>query len=208
MGDASSALIGGGISAGVALATDAAALWMNHIQLSNNAKSATTAIVNGLATQLTNVRTAYFSLPNPTCADQRSALNAIDQGIAWLQSPAACGNPNYGAAGDRCIAERAFPGAQFSYIDEIRDPIANDPRMANAGCSTGAQIFLPSLSTGAYEATNLTTDGGSAAAAAAPNPAAGGVATFDAQFATGIPAWMIVGGVVFAALLLTGGSRR
>lgn len=220
IGDATSALIGGGISAGVSLATDAAGLWMQSIQLSHNADSATTAIVNGLATQLMNVSHAYFSLSNPTCADQRAALDAIDQGIAWLQSPAACGNPNYGAAGNRCISERAFPGAKYSYVDEIRTPIANDPRVSGAACDTGAQIFLPSLSTGTYQATSITSTGGSAATGANPDttPVSAGtpimaagdgtsLMSASAQLSTGIPAWAIVGGLAFAGLFLFGGSR-
>lgn len=216
----SAAVTGGLISAGVSLATDAANIWMNSIQLSHDADSATTAIVNGLATQLTNVKNAYFAEANPTCADQRAALDAIDQGIAWLQSPAACGNPAYGAAGNRCISERAFPGAEYSYVDEIRTPIAQDPRLASAACDTSSEIFLPSLSTGTYQATGITASAGSAstgqtaaqivAAAAAQPPLTAAPLTSNPTIAAtvtaGIPTPVLIGGVVLVAVFLMSGS--
>ncbi len=147
-----------GISAGVGLATTAITDWMNSIQLSHDADTATTLIVNGLAQQLSNLDAAYFAEPNVSCADQRAALDAYDQAWAWLQSPAACGNPSYGRAGNACISDRS-PNGKYPWQTYYRDPIANDPRLANAGCDTSQEVILPSLSTGAYAPTGITASG-------------------------------------------------
>ena len=91
MGDltpASAALASSGISAGVGLATAAASLWMNSIQLSHDADTATTQIVNGLEPLLNANKNAYLQGPG-TCADQAAALDAFDTAILWLQSPKA-----------------------------------------------------------------------------------------------------------------------
>lgn len=165
------------VSAGVGLATSALASWMNSIQLSHNADTATTLIVNGLAQQLSNLDSAYLAEPNPTCADQRAALDAYDEAWEWLQSPAACGNPSYGSAGNRCISDRA-PSGPYPWQTYYRDPIANDPRVASLGCDTGQDVLLPSLTTGSYADTGITSTGGSSTTGqtpqqiAAPPPAA------------------------------------
>jgi len=147
-----------GISVGVGLASTAVSDWMNSIQLSHDADTATTLIVNGLATQLANLDSAYFAENPPSCADQRAALDAYDEAWAWLQSPAACGNPSYGRAGNACISDRA-PGGKFPWATYYRTPIANDPRLANAGCDTSQQVILPSLTTGTYQPTGITAAG-------------------------------------------------
>lgn len=162
MGAAGAALsfnpLSAGISAGVSLATTAVSLWMNSIQLSHNADTATTLIVNGLATQLSNLVNAYLAEPNVSCADQRAALDAYDQAWLWLQSPVACGNPNFGQAGNACISDRA-PGGKYPWQSYYRDPIANDPRLAGAGCDTSQEVILPSLSTGTYAPSGITAGG-------------------------------------------------
>jgi hypothetical protein len=149
-----------GIGAGVSLATTAAALWMNSIQTSHDAMTATTLIVNGLAEQLQNLNDAYFAETNPSCADQRAALDAYDSAWAWLQSPAACGGSHFGSAGNACITDRA-PGGRWPWKVYYRDPIANDPRMVGLGCDTGMSVFLPSITTGGYGNTGITSTGGS-----------------------------------------------
>lgn len=162
LGQASAALafnpVTAGISAGVSLASTAVSDWMNSIQLSHNADTATTLIVNGLATQLANLDKAYFAENPPSCADQRAALDAYDESWAWLQSPAACGNPNYGRAGNACISDRA-PGGKFPWQTYYRDPIANDARLASEACDTSQQVILPSLTTGTYSPTGITAGG-------------------------------------------------
>jgi hypothetical protein len=125
-----------GISAGVGLATSAASLWLNSINLSHQADTATTQIVNGLEPLLNANKNAYLSGPG-TCADQAAALAAFDSAWLWLQSSAGCGRPGYGSAGNRCISDRG-PGGKFPWFAWYRDPIANDPR-AN---SCAAQLAL------------------------------------------------------------------
>ncbi len=217
------------VSAAVGLASAAVGQWMNSIQLSHDADTATTLIVNGLATQLQNLDDAYLAEPDPSCADQRSALDAYDQAWAWLQSPAACGNPSYGSAGNRCISDRA-PGGEYPWATYYRDPIANDPRLATAGCDTGSELLLPSLATGTYAATALTStpaDGTTPAAAPVPaapaTPAAvasaavasaaiapaAGSTTLSSFLATltANPALALGGGAILFLLLARGGSE-
>ncbi len=107
-----------------------------------------TEIVNGWAQQMGNLTRSYLAESNPTCADQRAALDAFDQSWMWLQSQAGCGNGAYGAAGLACIADRK-PGGKFDATRANRDPIANDPRVS--GCDTSPQLLLPSLQTGTYQ---------------------------------------------------------
>jgi hypothetical protein len=206
-----------GASQAVALASSAITDWMNSIQLSHDADTATTLIVNGLGQQLSNLDSAYLAEASPTCADQREALNAYDQAILWLQSPAACGNPAYGSAGNRCISDR-IPEPWATYY---RDPIANDPRVASLGCDTGQDVILPTVSSG-YTDTGITSTGGSsttgqtpaeiaaAALAASATPVSSTTPTTTTSSATaaessiaGIPtSYVLVGAALLGGLLL------
>lgn len=209
MGDAAglSSLASAGIGAGVSLATAAIGDWMNSIQLSHDADTATTLIVNGLATQLSNLVTAYQS-EAPSCANQRAALDAYDQAWAWLQSPAACGNPGYGSAGNRCISDRA-PGGKYPWQTYYRDPIANDPRLAGLSCDTSQELLLPSVSGSTYSPTGITAAGQAdvtTTPAAVTSPSSSGLSTVAAAGASivaGIPNILIYAGIgLFAFLLL------
>ena len=141
LGDASSVAstaVGGAISAGVALASTAASLWLNSIQLSHTADTATTQIVNGLAPLLQANVTAYLNGPG-TCADQAAAMAAYLTAVQWLLSTAGCGNGAYGSAGNACISDRFGPGgatdanAKYPWAAYYYYPIANDPRAS--GCA-------------------------------------------------------------------------
>ncbi len=149
-----SSLATAGISAGVGLAASAIQDWLQHNQINNMGKSGATAVANAMAQQLHALRTAYLAEVNPSCADQRAALDAFDAAMVWFQSPAGCGNSQFGSAGDRCIAERVNPGAIYSYVDEFRAPIASDPRVT--GCNTGQAVYLPNLQTGGFENIGIT----------------------------------------------------
>ena len=213
MGDATAALafnpLTAGIGAGVSLATSAIGMWMNSIQTSHNADTATTIIVNGLAQQLQNLLNAYMAEQNVTCADQRAALDAYDNAWAWLQSPQGCGAPAYGSAGNRCISDRA-PGGAYPWQSYYRDPIANDPRLANAGCDTAQAVILPTISAG-YANTGITAAGGSsstgqtagqiaAAALAASSSSATDAAAIPATTTT--PNYLLIGAAAIAAVLV------
>lgn len=154
MGDAASTAIGGGISAGVGLATNAAALWMNSINLSHQADTATTQIVNGLEPLLNQNKNAYLAGPG-TCADQAAALAAFDGAWLWLTSPKACGNGAYGSAGNRCVSDRG-PGGKFPWFSWYRDPIANDPRAAGCAAELAANNPDAALESAVANLANLT----------------------------------------------------
>lgn len=180
-----------GIGAATSLATSALAGWMQSIQVSHNADTATTLIVNGLATQLANLDAAYLADP-PSCASQRAALDAYDQAWAWLQSPAACGNPNYGSAGNRCISDRA-PSGKTPWQTYYRDPIANDSRLAGQGCDTSAEVILPSLATGTYSATGILSSGGLDTTTPASPTAASSAASSTATSISSISPVILIG---------------
>lgn len=192
-----------GISAGVQLAADAASMWMNSIQRSHDAMTATTLIVNGLEQQLKNLDAAYFAERAPTCADQRAALNAYDEAWLWLQSPAACGNPNFGAPGNACIQDRSI-GGRWPWQVYYRDPIAQDSRVGP--CDTGQEVILPSLQTGTYQATDITSSGGSATTG---TPATSSAPPAAAPFVSGISnqTLLIVAAALVAGLALSEGNK-
>lgn len=214
MGDAASALIGGGISAGVGLATSAASLWLNSIQLSHIADTATTQIVNGLAPKLQAIKDAYMAGPG-TCEDQAAAMAAYLTAVNWLFSTAGCGNGSYGSAGNRCISDRFGPGgptdttgAKWPWAAYYYWPIANDPRAA--GCATALAAANPDAAlqaaisninasvSGSYQQTTA----GQFAGSTGSTSTAVGTGTFDLSSPIlGIPAWMWAAGVGVVLLL-------
>ena len=135
---AGSAAVGGAISAGVSLATSAASMWLSSINLSHDADTATTQIVNGLAPLLQANKDAYMQGPG-TCADQAAAMAAYLTAVQWLFSVKGCGNGAYGSAGNRCMSDRFGPGgatdtnAKYPWAAYYYWPIANDPRAS--GCA-------------------------------------------------------------------------
>ncbi len=204
---ADAALASSGISAGVGLATAAASLWMNSIQLSHDADTATTQIVNGLEPQLNAVKNSYLQGPG-TCQDQAAALAAIDTGLLWLQSPKACGQVGYGSAGNRCISDRLCEsGCKFPWIGWYRDPIANDPRAS--GCAAQLAIDNPdaaeqaaianlaSLTSGSVQQTNAglyDTGAASVGGSGVPGVVVGSSLMTDTFI--GLPLWVWAAGLV------------
>lgn len=204
VGDVASTALGGGISAGVALASQAASLWLNSINLSHQADTATTQIVNGLEPLLNANKNAYLAGPR-TCDDQAAALAAFDGAWLWLTSPKACGNGLYGSAGNRCISDRG-PGGKFPWFTWYRDPIANDP--GASGCAAqlaannpdaalqSAMQNLANLTSGSYQQTNP----GQFSGGASSGTSIGGSVS---DVVSSIPAWawLAAGGLVlFIAL--------
>ncbi len=181
------------LSAGVGLAVAGVQTWLSSINQSHAQMSGTTAIANAWAAQMGNLTRAYLSEVNPTCADQRAALDAFDQSWAWLQSSAGCGNGAFGAAGNACIEDRA-PGGKFDATRANRDPIANDPRVS--GCDTSPQLLLPSLTTGTYEPAQISiTPAQEQYPAVAPG-------TLPGAIMAGIPNSFLFAGVALAFLFL------
>lgn len=212
LGDASvaSAAVGAGISAGVNLAVGGLSLWMNSIQLSHDADTATTMIVNGLEPLLNANKNAYLNGPG-TCADQAAALAAFDSAMLWLQSPKACGNGAYGSAGNRCVSDRLCEsGCKFPWIAWYRDPIANDPRASGCAAQLAADnpnaaeqaalANIASLTSGGTTQTNAglydTTPGGSTASSGS---ASGAVSV---PLISGLPSWWPLAAVGLVVLLI------
>lgn len=224
MGDTSSSLISGGISAGVGLATGAAALWLNSIQLSHQADTATTQVVNGLEPLLRANVAAYLNGPG-TCADQAAALGAYLSAVQWLFSAAGCGNGAYGSAGNRCISDRFGPGgatdssgARWPWAAYYYDPIKNDPRAV--GCAAQIAASNPAAAEQAAIANILNLTSGSnqqttagmfagdlsqyGGAAAPVSNSGGSIASGAFSITTpvlGIPIWVWAAGVGAFALL-------
>src|ERR1700733_13748250 len=80
LGDVPVGLLGGAIGAGVQLAVAGAQMWLNSIQLSHIADTATTQIVNGLEPLLRANVAAFQAGPRTQCS-QQVALASFDQ--AW-----------------------------------------------------------------------------------------------------------------------------
>lgn len=206
VGSLGGSLMGAGVSAGVALATSAASLWLSSINLSHQADTATTQIVNGLEPLLNANKNAYLAGPG-TCSDQAAALAAYDTAIAWLRSPKACGNGAYGSAGNRCISDRIGSGARFPWDDWYRGPIANDPRAAAcaatasggaASASAEQNIYnlisgsLVQTAPGQFSAGSSGSSGSSGSGGGAVDTSS--VSNFFTQLFLGIPLWVWLAG--------------
>lgn len=198
-------LVGAGVSAGVAVATSAAALWLGSINASHQAMTATTQIVNALEPLLNANKNAYLAGPG-SCADQAAALAAYDTAIQWLRSPKGCGAGVFGSAGNACISDRIGSGARWPWDQWYRDPIANDPRAA--GCAAAnqggaaeasAQTNIYNLVSGSVQQTapGQFVGGGSPGSSGVVVPTVGGgmvdtssVGNFFTQMFFGFPLWM------------------
>ena len=225
MGDAGSSaasaagsLASAGISAGVQLATSAAQMWMQSIQLSHTADTATTQIVNGLAPLLQQNVNAYLAGPG-TCADQAAALSAYLSAVQWLYSNAGCGNGAYGSAGNRCISDRFGPGgatdanAKYPWANYYYYPILNDPRAAGCAAANAAAdpnaaeqsavTNIQNLITGSpAQTTPGTFATGGTASTTGSSPAAASTTASTSTIA-GIPTtYVLVGGGILALILL------
>ena len=103
-------------------------------------KIATTQIVNQAEVFAKQNLSAWQSLPNSqkTLSAQQAALANFD--ALWAQVVQACSNPQYGTAGQNCIADRQRGACHYQVNGQCgnwfvwyRDPIANDP---NVGAAT------------------------------------------------------------------------
>jgi len=204
-------LAGAGISAGVSLATSAAGMWLNSINQSHQAMTATTQIVNGLEPLLRANKDAYLSGPG-TCADQAAALAAFDSAWQWLISPKGCGSGVFGSAGNACISDRG-PGGKFPWFTWYRDPIANDPRAA--GCAAALAASNPDaalqsalaninlLTSGSTQQTNpgmfAGSSSGTSSAGTSGDLLSGGSI---ADAASGVPSWVWLAAAGLAVFLV------
>lgn len=102
-------------------------------------KIATTQIVNQAEIFLQQNLSAWQSLPiaQKTIGTQHAALANFD--AIWAQVVQACSNPQYGTAGQNCIADRQRGGCHYqangqcwNWFVGYRDAIANDPNVASS----------------------------------------------------------------------------
>lgn len=106
---------------------------------------------------------AYMAIPIPRHpANQQVALQNFD--AIWAQLKKMCGDPQWGDAGKRCIADREQGACKWKNGSECwnwfvgyRDPIANDPNVGSAadgvldsvfGGGGGGSNLLPLLAIG------------------------------------------------------------
>jgi hypothetical protein len=100
---------------------------------------------------------AYFALPAPRTVGQQAAALAIFDAI-WSDLSQQCGNPSLGNAGARCISDRQagactwkqtgaspWPGGPavgdcWNWFNAYRDPIANDPVVADTVASVASSV--------------------------------------------------------------------
>lgn len=106
---------------------------------------AATEYANQSATLMQQNMQAYFSLPSPRPKSaQTAALANFDALWAGLTSSQACGNPQLGDAGKRCISERQR-GGKYDDFKFNRDPIANDTNVYADGASIVSGSGINSL---------------------------------------------------------------
>lgn len=191
-------------------------MWLNSINQSHQAMTATTQIVNGLEPLLNKNKEAYLAGPG-TCPDQAAALAAFDSAWQWLISPKGCGSGIYGSAGNACISDRG-PGGKFPWFTWYRDPIANDPRAA--GCAAALAASNPDaalqsalaninlLTSGSTQQTNPGMFAGSSAGTSNPGASSTG-ASGDllsggsiADAASGVPSWVWLAAAGLAVFLV------
>lgn len=189
------------VSAGIATAAAGVNTWLNQINLSHQADTATTQIVNGLAPLLQANKDAYEKSPG-SCADQAAAMSAYLTAVKWLYSPGGCGNGAYGAAGNRCISDRFGPGgptdikATWPWSAYYYWPIANDTRASGCAANLPPDAALQS----AIANINAAITGNPQQTTA--GQFSGGATGDLASVVSGIPtwAWLAGGGLLFVIL--------
>lgn len=128
----------------VAGVTFALSLWMSRKGPAQ--KVASTHIVDELEPQLQRNLEAYKAGPR-TRASQYVALATFDQAFAYLRSAQACGNPELGDPGRRCISERDR-GGRFDWYAAYRDPIESDPGVIDDPVTDAIVQTFPELDAG------------------------------------------------------------
>ena len=108
-------------------------------------RAATTQDANEVQIQAQKNLDAYMAGPR-TVSSQAQALANADAIYTWLVGPQGCGSPDMGKPGLRCIFERQPVGTctqaqadaageslsdcgKYSFVRDMRDPIANDPNV-------------------------------------------------------------------------------
>jgi hypothetical protein len=129
-------------------------------------KTATTQFAEETIKALQDNLAAYMAGPR-TRSSQAQALANFDAGWAFLTSQDACGNPEMGDPGLRCIFERQPVGTctmaqadaaheplsdcgKYSMARDLRDPIANDPNVKADPILDGAGNLIDSLTGGIF----------------------------------------------------------
>lgn len=106
-----------------------------------------TGIVDQLEPQLAANRDEFLAGPK-TAANKAAAIANFDYAMEWLRSTQACGSPELGDAGKRCISDRTR-GGQWDWYSYYRDPIeavqvAPDPISQAAALFMGGGASEPS----------------------------------------------------------------
>ncbi|TAJ99791.1 hypothetical protein EPO44_10345 [bacterium] len=125
------------VGAAVAGITIALSAWLNR--QGPKQKTFTTKLVNDLEPQLQENVDAYLAGPRNR-ASQAVALAAFDSAWTWLHSSAACGAPELGDPGRRCLSDRER-GGPFPWAEWYRDPIANDAVSNDSGSDSVLALF-------------------------------------------------------------------
>jgi hypothetical protein len=145
---------------GVAIAGITMALTLLFSRKGPRQREVATEEVNQVIKLMQDNLAAYMAGPR-TKESQLVALANFDQAWAWLESDQGCGNPELGAPGRVCLAERrrgaSAPwcptGTGCDPFTTLRDPIANDPQPE--AVSMVAASSLPGLSTAGNSSFNV-----------------------------------------------------
>jgi hypothetical protein len=130
-------------------------------------KIATTQIVNQAEVFMKQNLSAWQSLPTAqkTVSTQQAALANFD--AIWAQVVQACSNPQYGTAGQNCIADRQRGGCHYQVNGECwnwfvgyRDVISNDPNVAATSVMASPTGNIVSTTAGGTDLTSVFLIGG------------------------------------------------
>jgi hypothetical protein len=130
-------------------------------------KTATTQQAEAIIKLMQDNLNAYMAGPH-TQSSQAVALAAFDEAQAYLFGPEACGAPEMGDPGLRCIFERQPVGTcstsqadaaheplsdcgKYSMSAGLRDPIANDPNVKADPVLGGAGELIDSVTGGIFQ---------------------------------------------------------
>lgn len=128
----------------------------------------TSQMANQAQAGLEQLKAAYFALPVHYASAQAGTLAYMDQIFTWLRQ--ACGNPQMGDAGTRCIQERLVRGAPApwcpnpggvgcDWITAYRDAVSSDPAVvpdpSPVSAVTAAFGLSPSATVGGFQVSGL-----------------------------------------------------
>lgn len=148
-----------------------------------------TKIVNQVEPYLQENNRQYFTNPNRTTADQAQAIATAQKIFAIVQQQ--CGNPNLGAAGQRCISDRFGSGCAMGLTSANEYPPYSSVPYSAGVCWNWPLAYLEPIQ-------NDVPPGGYAAVPSTSS-AGGTVPGVSSSMSSMLP-WLLIAGLVLFAV--------